>query len=363
MAGDPLLNKALNLSKRGKYDQSIKMLESEVFRYQESFPYYHILGLSCLYVGDFGGAFTYFNRAKNIKFRETGPLLGLGLYFLKRGDTDRAVDLYLDVQDIDPANKTAKKALAVIRKYSSPEELSTWIEQGKARSLYPPFPGGAFNFRPLLFVLLALVCAGIIAGTVYYFIQGKVNSGRNGFIATELSSEEKSLPAETGGSYRYLMKQNEAAELYAQARKDFNGYHDEKAKYNINKILESNAPAAIKNKARLMLSYTEEPRFDTIKDRFTYAEVAAEPYFYKDCYVLWKGMPSEPAVNQNEASFALLVGYHNNHNLEGAVPVTLNFAEEINTNWPIEVLGKVELLSGGQKFMLRAQAIHQSPGQ
>ena len=138
MIKDPVLNKALNYTRHGYYGKAIKSLESEVVRYQESFPYYHILGLSCLYAGDFGGAFTYFNRAKNLRLREIGPLLGLALFFLKRGDTEKAVDIYLDVQDIDGKNRIAKRALTLIRKSGGGEELSAWIESGKARSLYPP---------------------------------------------------------------------------------------------------------------------------------------------------------------------------------------------------------------------------------
>ncbi|MDR2049236.1 MAG: tetratricopeptide repeat protein, partial [Treponema sp.] len=255
MSSDPLLNKALGLIHGGKYDSAIKMLESEVFRYQESFQYYHILGLCCLYAGDLGGAFTYFNRAKSIKFRETGPLLGLAFYFLKRGDTEKAVDLYLDVQDIDSGNKIAVNALNIIRKSGGGEGLSAWTQSRKARRLYPPIPAPRFKRIVLLIPLAALLCAAVITGGIF-FLNREPEFSRAGLENSVLANDETSAPVETGGSYRYILTGSEVIGLYNEARAFFNEYRDEKAKYALNRILESNASAAIKNKARLLKSYT-----------------------------------------------------------------------------------------------------------
>ncbi|MDR2143631.1 MAG: tetratricopeptide repeat protein, partial [Treponema sp.] len=273
MSSDPLLNKALGLIRGGKYDSAIKMLEPEVFRYQESFQYYHLLGLCCLYAGDLGGAFTYFNRAKNLKFREAGPLLGLAFYFLKRGDTERAVDLYLDVQDIDDGNRIARKALNLIRKSGGGENLAAWAQSRKAQSLYPPLPSGEFKKRFLLIPLGALLCAAALAVGIALFLNRAPPLSRPGLEDSVLANEEKSAPVETGGSYRYILTRDEVIKLYDEARVFFNEYRDEKAKYNLNRILESNASAAVKNKAALLKSYTVTPGFDTLKDSFSYKEV------------------------------------------------------------------------------------------
>jgi tetratricopeptide (TPR) repeat protein len=356
MSSDPLLNKALGLMHGGNYDSAIKMLESEVFRYQESFQYYHLLGLCCLYAGDLGGAFTYFNRAKNIKFRETGPLLGLAFYFLKRGDTERAVDLYLDVQDIDDKNKIAVRALDVIRK--SGKDLSAWMQSRKARSLYPPIPAARFNRTLLLVPLALLVCAALAAGGIVFFRGRAPKLSRAGLENSVLADNETSAPVETGGSYRYILTGNEVVGLYNEARVFFNGYRDEKAKYNLNRILESNASTAIKNKARLLKSYTAVPGFDSLKDFFSYTEVAAEPALYRDCYVAWKGMAANVTQGEHSASFDLLVGYDTRTVMEGAVNVALSFPAEVNASAPLETLGKIVLLSG-DRFMLEAVGIHQ----
>jgi tetratricopeptide (TPR) repeat protein len=355
MSGDPLLNKVLGLMQGGKYDLAIKTLESEVFRYQESFQYYHILGLCCLYAGDLGGAFTYFNRAKNIKFRETGPLLGLAFYFLKRGDTERAVDLYLDIQDIDGGNKIARKALNLIRKSGGGENLSAWIQSRKAKSLYPPIPSARFKPAVLVLPLALLVCA--VAGLAVFYNRGP-ELRRPGLEDSALANEEKSAPVETGGSYRYILTRDEVIGLYNEAREFFNEYRDEKAKYILNRILQSNASAAIKNKAALLKSYTVIPGFDTLKDSFSYGEVAVEPLLYRDCYVVWKGMAANVTRNEHTVSFDLLVGYDTRRVMEGAVNVGLDFPAEINPSVPMEVLGKIVILSG-DRFMLEAEGIHQ----
>ncbi|MDR2143760.1 MAG: tetratricopeptide repeat protein [Treponema sp.] len=358
MSSDPLLNKALNLMRGGKYDSAIKTLESEVFRYQESFQYYHILGLCCLYAGDLGGAFTYFNRAKNIKFRETGPLLGLAFYFLKRGDTEKAVDLYLDVQDIDGGNKIAGKALNIIRKSGAGENLSAWMQSRKAQSLYPPIPAPRFRRIMLLIPLTALLCAAVITGGLIFFLNREPKFHRAGLENSGLANDETSAPVETGGSYRYILTGGEVIGLYNEARNFFNEYRDEKAKYNLNRILESNASPAIKNKAALLKSYTAIPGFDSLKDSFSYNEVAAEPVLYRDCYVIWKGMAANIARDEHDASFDLLVGYDTRRVMEGAVNVALTFPAEVNASMPLEVLGKIVMVSG-DRFMLEAVGIHQ----
>jgi len=357
MVNDTILKKAIFLAKRKKLDESIKMLEAEVFRYQDSHDYYYILGTSCLYAGDFGGAFTYFNRAKNIKFREPNTLLGLAVLFLRRGDTDKALDLYLDVEDIDPANGMARRALGIIRKYGGTEELDTWLNSTKIHSLYPPLPKTKISVK--FFIIPCLVVAaglGIFIGIkrVPVFMRG-------GLEESVLGKAEWDNPVEMGGVYRYILTGGEVLSHYNQARKFFNEYRDEAAKRELNRILESNASEAIKNKARLLRGYTSVPDFTTPpEDHFSYTEVKADPLLYRDCHVLWSGSAANVKIGTDSVSFDLLVGYDTRTTMEGSVPVELDFPAELNTTQPLEVLGRVVPL-GTDKFMLAGTGIHQSP--
>jgi tetratricopeptide (TPR) repeat protein len=359
MVSDPVLDKALSLTRRGKYGDAIKMLEAEVFRYQESFKYFYILGLSCLYAGDFGGAFTYFNRAKNIKFKEPGPLLGLAVLFLRRGETDRALDIYLEIFDADGNNPIVKRGLKVIRQYGGTEGLSAWLEGGKISTLYPPLPStqGAWKrFLPAAAIVLGaiiIICAIVIG------IAKRPRAERSGLAGTVLLQEERSQAVEIGGSYRYVLTTGEVLSYYNEARTLFNSYHDEGAKRNLNRILESNASSAVKNKARLLKSYTDAPGFDTLKDRFSYAEVSAEPWLYRDCYVVWRGSAANVDTGESSIDFDFLVGYDTRRVMEGAVAVRVDFPASINANLPLEVLGRVVPLPGEEQFMLEGIALHQ----
>ncbi|MDR2210436.1 MAG: tetratricopeptide repeat protein [Spirochaetaceae bacterium] len=361
MAGDPVLRKAIILARRRKYDSAIKILEAEVFRYQDSFNYYYTLGISCLYAGDFGGAFTYFNKAKNIKMRDPHTLLALGVLFLRRGETDRALDLYLDVQDLDPANSISKRALAVIRRHGGTDSLETWLEGGKLASLYPPLPRAGFSFNPLplgLFLGIAALGTGIFLG-----IKKAPVILRGGMEQSALEEEEKKNPVETGGTHRYILTQDQVISYYANARSLFNLYRDEAAKRELNRILESNASAAVKNKARLLMGYTATPGFDTLKDRFSYGEVSREPVLYQNCYVLWRGMAANLESGPDKTTFDFLIGYDTRQIMEGVVPVELHFPAGINSAEPLEVLGQIILLPEGDgKFKLEAVALHQAPG-
>jgi tetratricopeptide (TPR) repeat protein len=361
MLADPILTKALSLTRRGKYDDSIRLLEREVFRYQDSYSYYYIFALSCLYSGETGDAFAYFNRAKNIKKREVSPLLGLAALFLRRAETDRALDLYLEVQDIEPKNRIAKKALTVIRKYGGTEDFNTWLNQDKLRNFYPPLPRAGISVKPLPFIIAGIIIAAV-TGIIIGYKKLPVLQ-RNGMQQSGLQKTDLENPVETGGVYRYIFTVGEVVSQYNKARRLFNDHHDEAAKRELNRIIDSNASAAVKSKARLLFEYMEKepPGFDTIKDKFSYAEVSADPLLYRDCYVLWRGSVANVKMFPDSVVFDFLVGYDTRTVMEGAVTVEIDFPAEINPAEAMEVLGKVMPLSQG-KFKLKGTGLHTKPG-
>lgn len=364
---DPILTKAIRLLRRGKYGETIQTLESEVVRYHDSFRYYYILGVACLYAKDFGGALTYFKRARDIKIRDPQAMLGMAALYLRRGETGRATDLYLEVQDQDPRNRIVRRALEVIRKYGGTETISDWIESGKLPRLYPPRP--KLPLSPGRFILPALCLAGGLAlGGGIFLWRGPGFAGRNqreGLTGSVLEREDRDAPVEVGGSYRYILTRSQVLTSYEEARSLFTDHRDEAAKVSLNRIIESNASAGVKNKARLLLSYMDIPGFDTLnpRDRFSYAEVAAEPALYRDCYVIWRGMATNLISPENSTSFEFLVGYDTRSTLEGIVPVVFDFPLALNLERPLEVLGRVIPVmnaGGGEGIRLAGVAIHQS---
>jgi hypothetical protein len=365
MAFDPVLIKAARLVRHRNYDGAIKLLEAEENRYFGSFTYFYLLGVSYLYSQVFRMALTNFKLAREQKMRDPSVLLGLAVLYLNRGDTDKALDLYLEVQELDENNKIAKRALKIIRKYPGPENISAWIDSGKLPVLFPPLPKLPSLPSGIIrgVVVLALLAAGaVVVVTKTGILPLGAGSERNGAEGIELLREEENAPMQIDGGYRYVLTRKEVLDKYNEARKLFTSYHDEKARVNLNHLLESNCPEPVKNKARLLLSYMEVPGFDTLKDRFSYDEVIREPALYRDCHVIWRGIASNLNVGQSRTSFDFLVGYDTRRTVEGIVRVDYDFAIPVNPERPVEILGRIIPVFGekGAEIRIAGVALNQA---
>ena len=359
---DPVLTKAVRLARKGNYDGAIKILQSEANRYYGSYTYYYLLGISYLHSNIFGMALTCLKLAIEKKLRDPNALLGLAVLYLNHGDTDMAVDLYLEVQSIDPSNKIAKRALKIIRKNPGVESISAWIDSGKLRVLFPPFPKADVSRKTIALGALAGAAAlGLAFGISFKagLLPESLTAKGGRAIPSEISlvKEEMDAPVETGGSYRYVLTGKQVLDDYNEARKLFTDYRDEAARVKLNRILESNAAEPVKNKARLLISYMAVPGFDTLKDRFTYSEVTKDPFMYRDCHVIWRGMASNLNVEQNHTSFDFLVGYDTYRTMEGIVQVNYNFAIPVNNERPVEILGRIIPISAEREPRIRIQGV------
>jgi tetratricopeptide (TPR) repeat protein len=371
---DPILTKAIRLARRRNFEGAIKTLEVEgANRYHGIFRYYYILAVSCLHIKDFNGALEYFRLARKVKAKEPQALLGLGVLYLRRGETVEALDYYLEVQDLDPKNRIASRALKIIRKYGGQERLSDWLESGELHKLYPPLP--KLPLGPRHFFLSLTVLFGILLILGFFLIQFRVielpsflpvRESRAGMTVTALEREDRERPVETGGSYRYILTRSQVLEIYDRALSLFTEKRDEAARYNLNRLLESNASEGIKNKCRLISSYLETPGFDTFKrrDNFSYSEVIRDPFLYRDCHVIWQGMATNVENLPGQTVFDFLVGYETRRTMEGIVRVVFEQAAAINPEKPLEVLGRIVPVSGegsaNFNIELRVVAIHQS---
>jgi tetratricopeptide (TPR) repeat protein len=364
---DPILTKASRLARSGKYEAAIRTLEPEVNRYHGSFHYYNLLGVTCLHAGDFGGALTYFRLAHDVKSREPTVILGLAALFLRRGETERAVDYYLDVLEIDGKNRIAKKAMTIIRRQAGTDDFSSWLGAGKLPSLYPPIPFPGFSAKEIAGVLAVfLVVCGI---TFACLVNGKLipnplypRGARQSIAALSLTQEEKMAPVQTGGSYRYILTRVQALDLYEKALSLFTNYRDENARINLNRILESNAAEGLKERSRIIISYMEVPGFDTFRrgDNTSYADAMKDPMLYNDVHIIWRGMATNIVISDTGTSFDFLVGYDTRKTLEGIVPVIFSGAIALNPERPLEVLGRIVPVSADGPIQLRGLAIHQS---
>ncbi len=365
---DPILTKAARFARSGNYDGAIRTLEPEVNRYHGSFNYYYILGVSCLHTGDFGGALTYFRLAREVRMREPLAILGMAALFLRRGETNKAVDYYLEVQELDEKNRTAKKALKIIRKHSGDDTFSSWLESGKLHTLYPPVPFAGISLKRAVVLAAAViavlaVCFGVLVRTRVLPDPFGRRNARTAVTEVMLDREDRSQPVQTSGSYRYILTRAQVLDTYERALSLFTSYRDEAAKISLNRVLESNASEGVKNKARILLSYMETPGFDTFRqeDNVPYGDVIKEPALYRDVHVIWRGMASNVETVQDITRFDFLVGYDTRRILEGIVQVEFDRAVVLNVERPLEVLGRV-VPSGNSSsgIQIEGVAIHQS---
>jgi tetratricopeptide (TPR) repeat protein len=292
----------------------------------------------------------------------------MAVLYLRRGETDRAIDFYLEVLDQDPKNPIARKALAIIRRYAGQDRISEWLESGDLYKLYPPLPPIPPDLSRML--LPGAAALGILIVAFFLLLRFHVivlpggRGTRQVISGTTLEREDREKPVETGGVYRYILTRNQVIELYDQGLSLFTEYRDEAARLSFNRLIESNAAEGIKNKAQTVISYMEIPGFDNfnLQDNFAYAEVMKDPVLYRGCHVIWRGMATNIQTFNTQTSFEFLVGYDTRQSLEGITKVVFDRAVPINPERPLEVLGRVVPGTGdrGQEIRLEGVAIHQS---
>jgi hypothetical protein len=369
---DAILSKASRLIRSGKYMAARRTLEPEVNRYHGSFRYYYLLGNTCLRAGDFGDALTYFRLAHEANPRDPLAILGLAALYLRRGETSRALDFYLEVLEIKPNNRIAKNALKIIRRNAGTEKFTAWLEAGKLPSVFPPvaFPG--FTAKEKLCAFAVLLAAAMLAFSLMVHLKYlpnpfKPHGDRQGISGVSLTREERLDPVQTGGSYRYeFAGRVQAVEAYEKALALFSAYRDEAARVYLNRIFESNASEGLKNKARIIISFMGTPTFDTFRrsDNIDFTDVEKDPFLYQGVHVIWQGRATNPSVMaDNETAFDLMIDYDPDNKpavLRGIVSVVFDHAVPVNPGRQLEVLGRVMPSGSDGRIYLEGIAIHQS---
>ncbi len=360
MAKDALSLAWLDMRRR-RFATAIKRLEAKKEIYEENFEYYVTLGIACLYVGDIGASSSYFQLARRIKLTDTRLLLGQAAIFLRRGDTARALQYYLEIKENDPLNKTADEAMEFIRVHGNYDTICRWVDTGKIEQFYPPL-----GSNPDKLAMLGVAGAAFVLGSVFTFIffprDQQYTGPRADLSKLELSSEEKSDAKEkdlSTQSYAIVLSNKEINKKYNDALKYFQAHRDNAAQIEVNMILNSDASLAVKKKARLLMGYFEIPDFDTISDVPSLTDVAANPAMYLDCWVNWGGKISN-AITYEDGSYAcdLLVGDDALAKYEGSVKVHFDAVPAVDGGRAVKILGKIVLEDGA--VSLRGRAVYQS---
>lgn len=342
MAKGTPLREAARAYSAGKYSQTISLLESQVFRYRESFDFYYLLGMSCLRVGDYGGAYSYLKRAQQLKPDDVDTSLALAVVHVRRRELPRALSEWLSVLDADSGNRKAQRGLDLIRTRSDADAVEELIAGRQVDSLLPapPFRLPRWIVPAVAIALVAAVGAFAVPPLVERIVESRSQQ--------RVGLETWSLPDELtdyGGSFRYVLSERDVEQLFGRIGEYFNDFRDSLARREINRIIHSNASDAVKERARLLIDHLQAPTFVTFQDYFSYADVAAEPWLYEGCWVKWRGKVSNVDIGEEWIRFVLLVGYEDERNLEGTVPVRLGFASDLEVP-AIELIGQVLIEDG-----------------
>jgi tetratricopeptide (TPR) repeat protein len=348
------LKTASKLFKTGSYNKVLQVLEPQVFRYRQSFDFFYYLGISCLNTSDFGGGYSYLQRALDLKPDDIKTMAGLALVHFKRQENSEAIQQWFNILDIDPNNKLAKKGLDILKKNLKQEDYIEFINSGKFLTLLP----GRKSFIPRLKIisLIILIVLALIISSFYIYtgiFDTKIK--RPEISAVELNHFGSLTNEDVEGKYNFSDK--EIRKIFDSIRKHFDSFHDNLAMKEINRLLLSNADTVTKQKVELLATYITVPGFSTLKTNYSYQEFVQEPELYNNCYVHWKGRLSNLIVSEKVIKFDFLVGYDDRKVLEGIIPVILNFGARINSEFPIEILGKIVMNEG--EYGIEAVSIHQ----
>ena len=363
-----VLQNARNLMSRRKFGYAIRFLESNMRNYQGSSEFYLALGTSCLYIGDEGNAWKYYNMARQITVNNSELLLGQAAIFLRHGETSKALQYYLDILNIDPRNETASKALEFIRVNGNNYDTICHLkDSGKIEQFYPPVGMNPDIIRNAVFV-------GILLGTVvslaiiFWPKQTVMYSGKGARAdLTHLKPSEdefsKTLDKdESGEPVIFLMDEKSIKQSYSNAIQYFQENRNNASQVEINRIKYSNASVSLKAKAENLQSYLVEETSASLddentskKDNYPYTLIESldpkQRMLYNGCVVKWRGRVSSPVdLADGSWQFELLVGLEDDEQLHllGKVPVycTKIPRSQIDLSKPVEILGKISIRDG-----------------
>ena len=350
------LHQADSLYRRRDWAGLIALLEPLSPVYRDNKGFCVMLGNAYLRRDDTGGAYSFFRRAQTLDYRDPSAALGLAAVYLKRGESDKAVQLYVEMLERDPADRRAGRALEFLRKHPDLDVRGDESVARRLRRLYPkpPLPAAAIAVPALV---IAVAAAALLVGPRMVDAVRDAAPRRPGIVDISLAPEDLAAPVGSEGGFELVLTESEAIAAFERAKALFTAYRDEAALVEVNRLLLSNASRSIKAKAEALARYAREPSFLRLPDRYAYPEVKRDPGLYEGVAVAWKGLPANVDAGEAGTSFDFLVGYEDRTVLEGIVRVVAGFELKLTADRPIELLARVRRSRDG--FYLECVAVHE----
>jgi tetratricopeptide (TPR) repeat protein len=348
------LEKALAAFKKKRYAEAIQILEPMVVTYRDSFRFYYLLGLSCLYSGDSGGAATYLRRAEQLKEGDKDVQLALAALQLRRRDVKGAIESYLAVLEEHPGDARAKRALEFLRKNADESRVAELVDTGRIERLYP-----RLEFRMPWATLIAIAVSALFllamgALAVEYFKDMPSPRPEVDLIGIELGKGQS--PVSENQTARIILTEKQVTAGFERAKKYFGEYRDNAGLKEVNALLQSNASDYVKSRARQLAALAVEPSFQSVRDYPDFEQMMKDPSLYEGCYVKWKGRAANYVSDKQGCSFDFLVGYQDKAMLRGIIPVRFSQPMGLDPEHSFELLAKIRVIPSGP--VLEGVAIH-----
>lgn len=352
------LHKAERLFKEKKFAETIRLLEPQVFTYRENPKFYYLLGVSCLYMGDYAGANSYLKRSIQLDPDRTESLLGLAVVHLKRHEINESLRIWLEVLEEDPKNRTARAGLDVVKKYSRTEDgFETFFDSRGEASLIPS-PGFYVPVKLRILILVVIASGFLAAGGIFLWNHvGQGGTPSRPEIA-DVRIEQSDVVIDTEFRAVYMLSEGEIRRSFEEIKQLFEKYEDNLARREINRLLLSNAGRMIKDKVGLFIPYIRTPNFADFPESFSFQEVMSSPALHEGCFVRWKGRISNIKITDKEITFDFLAGYHDQKILEGIVPARMDFAARLDPAFAYEIIARI-VPKGGNALSLKIESIHE----
>jgi len=350
------LRKANKWLASGRYTKVIHFLEPKVPIFIEDPFYYAILGRACMEAGALKDAETYLSRGLQADPVNVYLMQLLAVNYLKRKDPSSAIRIWLEILDEYPQDKYARKGLEKLKKISTQEEQDDFLENFKYRKFIPDSSG-----QPHKYIIIFLGIILLILSTGYFrtelsgfFSSAGIRKSVRENMNFSLSTETDAL-IDPDADALYPMSASQVSSTMKKALKYFQNYNDNLARYELNKIIYSNASLQVKSKAEGLRKALGEPTIENLKTNFEYRDVAKEPWLYDGCYVKWKGMTANVVYDKDAILFDFLVGFDSKKVLEGKVRVKVPFVAVMEP-LPLELFAQIKVKSAD--FYLEARTLH-----
>lgn len=362
-------NNGLKSFKKGDFLTAILNFEECLNYDPNDFLVHYYLGLVHIYRKNYDTAFKFIKTAYQLNNEDVNVINALAFLSLKNGNTQEAINFWVEALEIEPKNIIIKKNLEHLKKSkdikkliesASPEEFIRFkIRHELKININKLLPTKKFVYIGSI----SLVSLALITIFVNIFKQKKPEKQNSEIFITQkenipYSIEEIFLP---DNEEDYIQRDIEKAlfkytksdvkYLFSQCKKYLKEKRYNSAIIIINKVMHSNLSYIVKQKFALLKFFITPPSKFEIKDNILYSDIINFPSIYEGTYILWTGIVNDIKIDETKTQFRFIVKED-----EGSIGITEVYFEKIlpslQNNDRIKLLGVFEKIKQGSRLPL-----------